>query len=108
MQAGKFINVSFSVRFRDLLDASGKTQKEIATALGLSEGALINYKRDSIPKSNELLAIARYLGVSMEWLLTGEGRENSPQDSGWKQRAISAEQRVAMLKAAVTAALEKF
>lgn len=108
MQAGKFTNVSFSARFRALLSNSGKTQKEIATALGLSEGALINYKRDSIPKSNELLSISRYFGVTMEWLLTGEGAENAPAEFAWKQRALAAEQRVAMLKAAVTAALEKF
>ena len=64
--------MNFSIRFRELLEGCGRTQKDVAAALGLSEGALINYKRDSIPKSMELLAIARFFGVTMEWLLTGE------------------------------------
>jgi transcriptional regulator with XRE-family HTH domain len=107
MQEKKFRNVNFSTRFRELLETSGKTQKEIAEVLGLSEGALINYKRASVPKSAELLSIARYFGVTMEWLLTGEGGAQTKGDAAWRERALSAEQRLAAVKSGLSAMLKK-
>jgi transcriptional regulator with XRE-family HTH domain len=106
-QQDKFTNLNFSTRFRELMDTSGKTQKELAAALGLSEGALINYKRDSTPKSHELLAIAQYFGVSMEWLLTGNQMDTERGDASWRQRAIAAEQRLTAVKAGLSAMLKK-
>lgn len=100
--------MNFSNRFRDLMDSSGKTQKELATALELSEGAMINYKRDSVPKSMELYRIARFFNVSMEWLLTGAGPGTAIGDSAWRQRAMSAEQRLDALKSALGTLLKKY
>lgn len=107
--------MNFSARFRELLETCGRTQKDVARELELSEGALINYKRDSVPKSMELLAIARYFGVSMEWLLTGEDASRSGPASGsavdaavWKQKCQDAERRLDGLKTTLLAAVKKF
>lgn len=110
MQAGKLTNMNFSSRFRELLESCGKTQKEVAEALGLSEGALINYKRESVPKSMELLAISRFFGVSMEWLLTGEGAAggNSTDAAVWRQKCQEAERRLEGLKSGVLTLVKKF
>jgi transcriptional regulator with XRE-family HTH domain len=62
--------VDFNKRFRWLVDQSGKTQKEIAEATGISRGAINNYyKTDRTPKAEELYTLAKYFGVSMEYLL---------------------------------------
>lgn len=71
------------------------TQKQIAVQLELTEGAIINYKRNRIPKAFELLRIADYFGVTMEWLLTGLEREDG---IGWKKRAIIAEEKLRTFK----------
>ena len=58
-----------NAKFRSLIDAkvkAGRTQKELAAAMQLSEGSIVNYKRTQQPKSAELFRIARYFGVSME------------------------------------------
>lgn len=50
------------------------SDREIADAVGLSPGALSNYKNpklNRIPKAHELLRLAKYFGVSMEYLLEG-------------------------------------
>ncbi|MCU0797311.1 MAG: helix-turn-helix domain-containing protein [Akkermansiaceae bacterium] len=61
--------MSFPERFRELVASSGLTQKELANALGLSEGAIVNYKRDRVPKADELVAIANHFGITVDWLL---------------------------------------
>ncbi len=72
MQQQKLTIVNFASRFETLISRSGFSQKEIAARLGISEGSIVNYKRDRIPKAEELLTIATYFGVTMEWLLTGD------------------------------------
>jgi len=65
-------------------------------ALALSEGAIVNYKRDRLPKAEELLRIARHFNVSMEWLLTGQEDETTVREipkfygSSGKKEAIRA------------------
>ncbi len=43
--------------------------------LDISESAIVNYKRDRIPKAEELLRIARHFGVPMESLLGAEAEQ---------------------------------
>jgi transcriptional regulator with XRE-family HTH domain len=77
--------------------------------LKLSESALVNYRRDRTPRSEELLNIAKYFGVSMEWLLTGEDDGQQPKtEDGWKQRALSAEQKIQTMKAGVIEFVKNF
>lgn len=76
MQGRKLTILNFGERFRDLVSNSGMTQKELSESLGLSEGALVNYKRGRIPKAEELLSISAFFGVSLKWLLTGQERKD--------------------------------
>lgn len=76
--------------------------------LDLSEAALINYKRDRIPKVDELHKIAAHFGVSMDWLYTGQGvSPASSSSSAWQARAEAAESKLEALKAAMTVWLKK-
>ena len=72
--------MNFSERLDQLCAESDHAQKDLAHGIGISEGALINYRRNRVPKATELLRIAEYVGVSTDWLLTG--RENAGMKSG--------------------------
>jgi transcriptional regulator with XRE-family HTH domain len=108
MQEEKFKKLNFSARFLDLMESSGRTQKEIAQEIGVSEGTLINWKRGpGAPKSEELYRLSIFFGTTMEWLLTGESDNQPKSPDGWKQRALAAESKVEMLKAGMEGLLQK-
>lgn len=44
---------------------------ELAGVVGVTQAAVSNWLKGSIPKGDQLLVMARALGVTMEWLLTG-------------------------------------
>ena len=50
------------------------SQKELAEAIGLSSGQIFtNWKNnDSMPKADVAVKIARFFGVTVEYLVTGE------------------------------------
>lgn len=53
--------------------AKGVNQSEVAKTLGFQSGTVSRYfQGESVPKAFELLKLARYFGVSMEWLLVGD------------------------------------
>lgn len=64
----RFVNY-FSHNFRALLERSGKSQKELAAALGCSESAIVNYKRGRIPKDAELQRICEFFDVPPKLIL---------------------------------------
>lgn len=84
MQEKKLTIVNFSERFRHLIDGCGLSQKDLASALGLSEGSIVNYKKGRIPKAEELLTITSHFGVSLEWLLSGQNSEDYQAPGGRK------------------------
>lgn len=65
-------------RIRFLRQAIRKiTQQELADATGISRGNLSSYEQDRFkPASDAIIAIASYLNVSTDWLLTGNGPMN--------------------------------
>jgi len=55
-------------------DAAGLTQKELAQKMGIKTSTLRNWEDDlSEPRAQRLSIFAGVLGVSLSWLLTGEG-----------------------------------
>lgn len=64
---------NFNSRLRSLIERKGLKQKEISELTGISEGAMSNYMVNRIPKADQLFRLASALGVSMEFLLTGQG-----------------------------------
>ncbi|GHU72150.1 transcriptional regulator [Spirochaetia bacterium] len=83
---------SFRKNLRDELDYQDLTVKELAAKTGIAKGALDCYlgKQASIPPATAAVKIARALGVSVEYLVTGQ----KPQEeelavlSGPKVRSI--------------------
>lgn len=59
------------------------TQADLAARADVSQGTLSRYLNGKAsPKAEELLRISKALGVSMEWLLTGESTAQPAELSG--------------------------
>lgn len=63
----------FALRFREARDAKGLSRKEFVEIAGLSEDQVKDYENGrGYPRAASLEDISRVLGVSIQWLLTGE------------------------------------
>ncbi len=63
-------------------DAAGMTQAQLAQRLGVRAKTLRDWEDDvSEPRANRLQMLAALLGVSLRWLLTGEGDDVAPPDA---------------------------
>ena len=63
--------------FSKLLQAHGITPYKVSKETGVSQSNLSDWKRGiSTPKQDKLQKIADYLGVSLDYLMTGEEKEN--------------------------------
>lgn len=72
----------FMDRVESILKEKRLTQKELAEDLGLRRPTLSDWKKNgAVPAGDICLRIADYLGVSVEWLVTG------------KEAALSSEER---------------
>lgn len=79
-----------------LLRKSGITQKDICTAANLDKSAYNMWKKGSLPKVDAAFKIARFLGTSVEFLMTGEDPQGITSDEVQlvcKWRLIGAESR---------------
>ena len=67
-------NATFGDRLAAARDAAGMTQGALAKRLGVKIGTLRAWEDDlSEPSANRLSMVSGLLGVSLPWLLTGEG-----------------------------------
>ncbi|NBD28709.1 MAG: helix-turn-helix domain-containing protein [Alphaproteobacteria bacterium] len=65
---------TFGDRLAAAREAASMTQKDLAKKLGIKLGTLRNWEDDlNEPRANKLQMVSGILGVSMRWLLTGEG-----------------------------------
>ena len=66
--------MSFRENLRDAIDFSGLEQKELAHKANISLRNIENYLREnaSTPAADKAVKIAKVLGVSVEYLVTGE------------------------------------
>lgn len=91
------------------MDESGLTQTAAAKIFGVSQGAIFDYREGrSEPKSWPLIRMAKYFGVTVEWLMTGE--DNIKDDTAmqiWKDRALDAERKLEIARDALKGALKK-
>ena len=69
--------MSIGERVLYLLKMQGKTQKELAEATGAGKSTVGQWKEPNRNPSSELIVpICRFLGVSVNYLLTGEDSES--------------------------------
>lgn len=66
--------VSIGGRFLEIRKARGLKQTDVAEAIGISHGALVNYEKGREPPASAIIAFSRAYGVNPTWLLLGEGR----------------------------------
>ena len=65
---------TFGDRLAGARDAAGLDQKGLAAKLGVKLAVITSWENDlKEPRANRLQMLAGILGVSMSWLLTGEG-----------------------------------
>jgi len=65
---------TFGDRLAAAREAAGLKQKELAQRVGVKTGTLRNWEDDlSEPRANRLSMLGGILGVSLRWLVTGEG-----------------------------------
>ena len=73
---GKFMTIS--QRIFSLLEQKGLTQKMLAESIGVSAAAVSEWrKKGTTPSAEKISAIAEFLGVSVEYILTGQTSSNS-------------------------------
>ena len=75
--------MSFAENLRDLLDYKGIELKELSAGTGISKNTLDNYLsgQKSLPNIENGVKIAKFLGVSVEYLVEGgtNTQENQKQ-----------------------------
>lgn len=71
---GSYEKMSIAARLRSVLDKKGLSIKEASDLVGIPYRTLQNYLLDERePNAKALSAIRTHLGISVDWLLTGEG-----------------------------------
>lgn len=67
----------FSLRLKELIKCNGITSKAVADAIGVSKQAINQLEKQiSIPSTNNLIAIAEFFNVSIDYLV---GRTDNPK-----------------------------
>ena len=93
MQENKSPNGHFFDRLDNRMKAAGLNGADLAVKAGVTPTAISRYRQGRIPAAEELLRLAQALGVTMEWLLTGNGPSPPRTEStGYlKQAKVEAE-----------------
>jgi transcriptional regulator with XRE-family HTH domain len=67
-------------RLRAARRARGLTQMQVVAATGIEQATISKYEQGEIdePSAPKIAVLARALGVSMEWIVTGEGEGPVP------------------------------
>lgn len=76
--------MGFKERLRDEIEYKGLLIKEVSAALGISNSTFLSYvdARGVLPNVETAVKIAKYLGVSVEYLVEGESpSEKNPNHS---------------------------
>jgi transcriptional regulator with XRE-family HTH domain len=81
--------MSIGARFLEIRKAKGLKQTDVAEAIGISHGALVNYEKGREPPASAILAFSQVYGVSANWLLTGEGRPDAESLDSIYARSIA-------------------
>ena len=72
MQARKTTFLIFSDNLQNAMDQNNLHQAGLASKVGVTQASVSKWLNGSIPRGDQLHLVSSALGVSMEWLLTGE------------------------------------
>lgn len=74
--------MDFRTRLRDQIDYLGLRDKEVADRAGITKRAIDTYvgARACMPSADVAVRIAKSLGVTVEWLVTGENSSYPDKD----------------------------
>ena len=74
--------MDFRSRLREQIDFNGLLDKEVADKAGISKHTLDTYvgARGCMPAADVAVRLAKVLGVSVEWLITGEDARTPTAD----------------------------
>lgn len=72
--------MSFAENLKEMLEIKDIEIKELANATGISKNTIDNYLsgQKSIPNAENAVKIAKFLGTTVEYLVTGLDQENLP------------------------------
>ena len=75
---------TFGDRLAGAREAAGLSQKALAKRLGVAGDVIAGWENDiKEPRANRLQMMSGMLGVSLSWLLTGQGEgPDAPDDAG--------------------------
>lgn len=70
----------FAKNLKEMLEIKDIEVKELANATGISKNTIDNYLsgQKSIPNAENAVKIAKFLGTTVEYLVTGLDQENLP------------------------------
>lgn len=92
--------MTISQRIFELLEQKGKKQKDLAAAVGISTSAISDWKKKNTnPSAENLSAIADFLEVSLEYLVTGVSLPTSSLSSD-EQQMLSIYQKLSAINKA--------
>ena len=72
--------MDFRSRLREEIEYSGMLYKEVAAKAGITKRTMDSYvgAQGSMPSADIAVRLAQVLGVSVEYLVTGEGADSKP------------------------------
>jgi len=87
-------NETLGDRLKRLREAIGKTQSEFSDIVGLSQPGYQSWeggksKNPVYPRIPDLLKVAEYYNVSIEWLITGKNNNQKVAEDNISKRIIS-------------------
>jgi transcriptional regulator with XRE-family HTH domain len=97
--------ITLQDRLREARKRAGLSQSAVASAVGIAQGTYSDLERIKGSGSKHIVAIARVLGVTPDWLLTGTGEEESAASAS---RAAQREEVYAIVESMSDADLKTF
>lgn len=84
-------NMGFKERLRDEIEYRGLLVKEVSAAVGISNSTFLSYidARGVLPNVETAVKIARFLGVTVEYLVDGDDGSNLRSDLNQRQKNLN-------------------
>jgi transcriptional regulator with XRE-family HTH domain len=102
-----FSSTNFAVALATAIRDSGLSKRAFGQRVGITHTSINRYLTGGMPALDEATKLARFLGVTLDELVNGKARQPRPDAGVWRERALSAEQRLSAVKSGLSAMLKK-